>query len=596
MSNEIRVGVMFITGLILLVLLIVTITRWGETRSTYTVTIHFTQVQGLQAGAAVRVAGVEVGRVTAVTLDPKTHQPLVIASINKGVPLYENYIYTIGVGGLVGERFVEIHGTGGPLGEQLPKNGTGVARGTTPADFDLLMSKSEQLVDQLTASAKALNSVVGSKENQHNLAQSLENLNRATASAATVSTSLNHLIASNTTGINASVANLNASTYSAVEFTHRLNDLLARNQQVVDQTVANLRKSSMNAEEFTGTMNQTLQRNQQAIDLIVANAGKATESTAALTATMNALLQRNQQSVDLIAANLAATSGDLRRLSETLSPQLEHTNIVQNMEIASQRAVQITDRLESIANAVNTLLNDQELASSVRESVSHLKQASVDLELMMAETREAIAPFPQVAANLEQASADLPKITHPFRDVAPETAQNLLVISRNFRETSEDISGAAHQVVKLGTVLRNVSVQSEASVLKLAQGPSSARSDFNFDVQGPRNMLRAGLADIGGHNQVNLELGTRIRDDSWFRYGLVQSSFGIGADLVPPSYANLRLTTELFDPMHLRANALAHLRVGPPDSAWWLTSGWYDLFSRPPYAPTFGVGVTFRPK
>jgi len=596
-SNELRVGIMFITGLVLLVLLIVTISRWGEARGTYTVSIRFRQVQGIQAGAEVRVAGVVVGRVTEVTFDPATRQPLVVASIKRSVPLYPDYEYTIGIGSLVGERFVEIHA---PYNENpqriahekpLPMTDHLEVSGSTPADFDALMGKTQLLVEQLTLVSKSINTVIGSNQNQRNLAQSLDNLNKATASAAGISASMDCLLRSNQQVFSQTMKNLNAGSLSVAEFTAQLNALLQRNQAEVDQTLVSIRKSSLNAEEFTTAMSATLQRNQQAIDLIVANMNKTTASAASISATMSALLQRNQQSVDLIAANLAATSADLRKLSQAITPQLANTNIVQNLEVASQRAVQITDRLDSIATAVNSLLNDKELAGSVRESVDHLKKASGDLERMMAETREAMEPFPEVARNLRQASEDLPKITRPFSKVAPETAENLLVISRHFREASEDISGAAHQVVKLGAVLRSTTVQSEASVLRLAQGPNAARSDFNIDIQGQKNMLRLGLTDIGEKNQLNIQAGGHVTPQSWFRYGLVQSSFGIGADYQPDH--NVRLTTDIFNPAHPRANALVNYRLRQFGTDWWLSTGYYDLFSP---QSLFGFGMTYRPE
>ena len=587
---------MFITGLVLLVLLIVTLSRWGESRGTYTVTIRFKEVQGLQAGAEVRVAGVVVGRVEDVTFDPITHEPMVVVNIKKSVPLYPSYEYTIGIGSLVGERFVEIHAPLNAKPEKvvqetpLPTSGKVEVEGQTPADFDVLMGKSQQLVDQLTLSAKALNTVIGNGKNQRNLAQSLENLNRATASAADVSSSLHRLLVSNQSSLSQTMANLKTSSLSVEAFTAQLNGILARNQCVVDQTLASLRKSSLNAEDFTTTMNATLQRNQQAIDLIIANMNKTTSSTAALTATMNALLQRNQQSVDLIAANLAATSTDLRNLSDTLSPQLAHTGLIHNLEVASTNAVEFTDRLTKTADTVNTLLSDQKLAGNIQASIGHLNQASADLEIMMRDTRAAVAPFPQVAENLRQASVDLTKITRPFGEVAPETAQNLLVVSRHFRDASEDISDAAHQVVKIGTFLHNTTIKTEASVLKLSQGPNAARSDFNVNILGAHQMVRLGLTDIGEKNQVNLQVGGHITNQSWFRYGLVQSSFGIGADFDPSS--NLRLSADLFNPAHPRANTLLNYRLGQFGTDWWLSPGFYDLNSSQPW---FGLGVSYRP-
>lgn len=72
----------------------------------YTVQAAFTTVGGLQTGAAVELAGVEIGRVEKVDLD--NYRARVKLKIQDGIPLYEDAKAAIKTKGLIGERYVEI--------------------------------------------------------------------------------------------------------------------------------------------------------------------------------------------------------------------------------------------------------------------------------------------------------------------------------------------------------------------------------------------------------------------------------------------------------------------------------------------------------
>jgi hypothetical protein len=128
--------------------------------------------------------------------------------------------------------------------------------------------------------------------------------------------------------------------------------------------------------------------------------------------------------------------------------------------------------------------------------------------------------------------------------------------------------------------------------MTLVSGEPDTRADLNMDIQGLKSMLRLGLADVGNRDQFNLQFGNRIGKDNWFRYGLVQSSFGIGTDLQPT--ANWRLSGELFAPGDIRGNALLSYRPSLLGDDWWLTGGWYDIFH--PDTTSVGVGINYRPK
>jgi phospholipid/cholesterol/gamma-HCH transport system substrate-binding protein len=489
-TNELRVGIMFLTGLILLVLVFVTLTRWRQDRGTYFFFIRFTQVQGLQSGAEVRVAGVKVGFVESIELLPPNNLVNLRVRVQEDVVVYSRDLYTIGIGGLVGERFVEINPVSGDRGIQV-QEGT-VVSGFVQPDINEVIANANTLVNDLKSMTIGLNEVLGDPRTQENLRAS----------------------------------------------------------------IANLRTTTDNAARLTGTLNRTL--------------------------------TQSEASVNLILANVVDVSSDLRAVSDTLTPQLRNTDMVKNLEVASANVARITTRVDNLITTVGGILEDKELAASLRKVLANLQQASTDLQGVTAQAKTASAALPRITANLETASADIPKITKPFVEVAPETAQNVLAISQRLRRTSEQVGDIAEEVTKASEILIETRAIPEARLMGITHGAPSPRSDLNVDIRLRDNMLRAGVADIGRSSKFNLQFGNRVGSRTWVRYGLVESRFGLGAD-----YAfnpNARLSTEFFDPGDPRANALFDLRLRPLGDNFWLTTGWYNLLGD----TSLGIGLTFR--
>ena len=96
----------------------------------------FSNVGGLKVGSSVEIAGVNVGRVTSVSLD--NYQAHVVLNFPEGLKIQEDAIASVKTRGLIGEKFVEITPGGS---EKIIKPG-GRLRETQPAiDIEELISK-----------------------------------------------------------------------------------------------------------------------------------------------------------------------------------------------------------------------------------------------------------------------------------------------------------------------------------------------------------------------------------------------------------------------------------------------------------------------
>jgi phospholipid/cholesterol/gamma-HCH transport system substrate-binding protein len=74
----------------------------------YELTAAFRKAEGLVVGGDVRVAGVKVGTVSSLTLDPQTFRALARMSIDKDVKLPEDSDAAIAVEGLLGGAYVAV--------------------------------------------------------------------------------------------------------------------------------------------------------------------------------------------------------------------------------------------------------------------------------------------------------------------------------------------------------------------------------------------------------------------------------------------------------------------------------------------------------
>lgn len=96
-----------LAGLVFLSLKAANLASFG-TRDSYNVSARFDNIGGLKARSPVRSAGVTVGRVTSITLDPKTFQGLVLMDLDKNVQFPRDSSAKILTSGLLGDQYVGI--------------------------------------------------------------------------------------------------------------------------------------------------------------------------------------------------------------------------------------------------------------------------------------------------------------------------------------------------------------------------------------------------------------------------------------------------------------------------------------------------------
>jgi phospholipid/cholesterol/gamma-HCH transport system substrate-binding protein len=107
---EILVGLFVVLGLLALVFVALkaaNLTSFSN-GDTYRLTARFDNIGGLKARAPVRSAGVVVGRVTSIALDPKTYQGVVELDVDRRFQFPKDSAAKILTAGLLGDQYIGI--------------------------------------------------------------------------------------------------------------------------------------------------------------------------------------------------------------------------------------------------------------------------------------------------------------------------------------------------------------------------------------------------------------------------------------------------------------------------------------------------------
>jgi phospholipid/cholesterol/gamma-HCH transport system substrate-binding protein len=138
MNQEFVVGLFLIAGFLAFVYISV---QLGEVpflsmRNYYQVSARFNDISGLKEGAAVELAGVNIGRVQKISLT--NDRARVTMQIREGVEITDDAIASIRTQGIIGDKYVRIIPGGS---ENLLKPGAEIFETESAVDIEELISK-----------------------------------------------------------------------------------------------------------------------------------------------------------------------------------------------------------------------------------------------------------------------------------------------------------------------------------------------------------------------------------------------------------------------------------------------------------------------
>lgn len=116
LSLEFIVGLFLIAGIGAVTYLSVVISGVsGFSSEGYRLMAKFENSSGLKRGAVIEIAGVKVGKVESISLEPETQESLVWLEIDQNIEIQDDAVASIRTAGIIGDKFVKISVGGGDV-------------------------------------------------------------------------------------------------------------------------------------------------------------------------------------------------------------------------------------------------------------------------------------------------------------------------------------------------------------------------------------------------------------------------------------------------------------------------------------------------
>jgi len=195
----------FVLGLAAaLVALVVWLTRDNTVRNIYELSTR-DAVSGLQPQAMVRYRGIAVGKVSLIDFDPKVKGNVrVRITVDQRVPLTTSSYASLAYQGVTGLAFIALDDKGESQTPLLPNNDDPPRIPLKPSVLAQLQERGEAIIGQIEEVTKRANTLLGDP-NQKRIADALESIAQATASANQLTRSLDNTVKN---GLNPALAAL----------------------------------------------------------------------------------------------------------------------------------------------------------------------------------------------------------------------------------------------------------------------------------------------------------------------------------------------------------------------------------------------------
>jgi phospholipid/cholesterol/gamma-HCH transport system substrate-binding protein len=268
---------------------------------TYYIIYRDISVTGLEPGAAVKLHGVQVGRVVSLSvLDAATIR--IEIEVNRHTPIKKDTEAILTLVGITGQKFVELLG-GSLESETLPVGGT-ITAGQSM--FESITGRAEIIMAKLEGVLNNLNELTGPK--------TTESLHKTLSSISNVSTEVDSFLETNRGNLTSSIANLDtvlanisSATDKVDESMEKLNNIITSKE--VDKTLSNIvaitgrLKTQLDSLKLVETMNEFRTFAQSSNEMVVHS---------------DLLIMKSRDDILKSMSNLEETLDNLREASEVI--------------------------------------------------------------------------------------------------------------------------------------------------------------------------------------------------------------------------------------------------------------------------------------
>jgi phospholipid/cholesterol/gamma-HCH transport system substrate-binding protein len=376
MSPEARLG-----GLLILVYFSLKMGKLGlGPGGGYALYLELDDAVGLTQEGEVLVAGIPVGLVERIELEDS--KAVLTLRIHEDVVLPVDTTASLRTHGVLGEKYVEVQP--GSATQRLG-DGDHLRAGVPPGDLDRLVSRLNDISQDVKVVTARLANVFGTREAEDDLRDLLTGLRDAAVG-------LREVVTENREALRTSLEN-------ALELTAELRDLLEANRENLDETLANSRSFTKtlaerapgiaaNLESLTGDLSEVVADNRENLSETLGNLAEATGQFASTLRSVESLMQAlgsNEGTLgrliqdDALYDDLSGSMADLRSLLDRLqqgegtlgklltddAAYAELTGSLENFRV-------ITDKINRGEGTLGKLVNEETVYENVNETLESI--------------------------------------------------------------------------------------------------------------------------------------------------------------------------------------------------------------------------------
>lgn len=246
MKPETKLGIFTVLGLCVLGFSLYFLGGFSITR-TYDLKIKFADVSGLPVKAAVKLSGVEVGKVKTISIE--NGQVVVIAQINEEVPIYKGAQFSVVMTGIIGSKYLKVVQGNPSAGAYAAGD---YVQGINELPMDVMISETMASIKSLADSVNN-NGAFGAK------------LNTTMSEVRQLAASVNELVSTMRPYLSSSVQNLEGITEKLNQMMESINNqegvagVLIKDPEMKDQikqSVGDLKETITEVKKFVGKMSR----------------------------------------------------------------------------------------------------------------------------------------------------------------------------------------------------------------------------------------------------------------------------------------------------------------------------------------------------
>jgi phospholipid/cholesterol/gamma-HCH transport system substrate-binding protein len=333
LRNEVKVGMIVTAGIAILIAVYWFLGGLGVRASTYPLYAIFPNVQRLDKGAMIRMAGVKIGIVLDTGLT-RNNRAKVNLLIDNGISIAKDSVARVTTGGFIGEYYVDV--SPGKSRHHL-KSGDEI-RTETFAQPDEILQQVGDILGSLKKSTQGVTDLLGDKDMVDTIRATVKELRDSAEQASQLAAAMRGVIQGAAPEIAQVLANLSDATAGAGRISEQLEKMVANDiRPGIKGTIGQAEKTLTQAAKTIETLDSAIQQAQGLMGSFKGTTGKL---DTALGAVGDTAVEAKE-----MMSNLKDASAGVKSLATDQQMQQDIKNAVRNAAMATEQLKELTEAL-----------------------------------------------------------------------------------------------------------------------------------------------------------------------------------------------------------------------------------------------------------